>query len=219
VARETVVTITDDIDGSTAEFEDFAFAVDGKNYEIDLSAANAAKLQEVLAPYIAAARKLGKANVTDIRTRRATPNGTDKPKMDREQTQAIRDWANRNGITVAARGRIPKVVVEAYNSGGKIDVEAVKYELGQADSAAPPAEPKAESESEAESAPVPELHQEQDGPRFADSHEQFVDMVKAWWQNKGKQLNKNGAVPPSAYKAYTAETGCDTPKNREKKAG
>lgn len=212
MAKQTVVTITDDIDGSAAEFQDFEFAVDGKHYEIDLSAANAAKLQEALAPYLAAARKLGKGNVTNIASKRVPTGGTDKPKMDREQTKAIRDWANRNGITVADRGRIPNVVVEAYNSNGKIDVEAVKYEMNKTRPAdAPPVED--------DQPDTPDPREEDGGPRYADSHAQYVEMVRAWWQSKGKQLNKSGNVPPPAYKQYTAETGWHSPKDRDKEAG
>ena len=35
---------------------------------------------------------------------------------DREQTQAIREWARNNGHKVTERGRIPATIVEAYNS-------------------------------------------------------------------------------------------------------
>ncbi len=34
---------------------------------------------------------------------------------DREQNQAIRVWARKNGYEVSDRGRIPSEVVEAYH--------------------------------------------------------------------------------------------------------
>jgi hypothetical protein len=37
-------------------------------------------------------------------------------RVDREQTQAIREWARNNGHKVSERGRIPASVLEAYNS-------------------------------------------------------------------------------------------------------
>ena len=56
VAKQTTVILVDDLDGSEAT-EQVEFAVDGRSYEIDLSAANSAKLREALAPYISAARR------------------------------------------------------------------------------------------------------------------------------------------------------------------
>ncbi len=58
VAKKTTVTLVDDLDGSQAE-EQVMFAVDGRTYEIDLSAANGARLRDALAPYISAARRTG----------------------------------------------------------------------------------------------------------------------------------------------------------------
>ena len=49
MAQRVVVTLSDDIDGGVAE-ETVHFAVDGKSYEIDLSARNAEKLRSALAP-------------------------------------------------------------------------------------------------------------------------------------------------------------------------
>jgi hypothetical protein len=35
--------------------------------------------------------------------------------VDREQNQAIRDWARKRGMKVSDRGRIPSDVTEAYH--------------------------------------------------------------------------------------------------------
>jgi len=48
-------TITDDIDGTEARTT-VRFALDGVDYEIDLSEANAKALREALQPYVAAGR-------------------------------------------------------------------------------------------------------------------------------------------------------------------
>src|SRR5689334_23260862 len=58
MASVTEVRLVDDIDGGEAA-ETVAFDLEGKNYEIDLSETHAAKLREVLAPYVAAARRAG----------------------------------------------------------------------------------------------------------------------------------------------------------------
>ena len=49
MAKKTTVMLVDDLDGSQAE-EQVSFAVDGRSYEIDLSAANVARLRDALAP-------------------------------------------------------------------------------------------------------------------------------------------------------------------------
>jgi hypothetical protein len=110
VAKQTVVTLVDDLDGGEAE-EQVEFAVDGKSYEIDLSVVNSKKLREALAPYVAAARRAGGR-------RRATETSAAaaRPTVDREQNQAIREWAQKQGMKVSERGRIPSSVLEAYHA-------------------------------------------------------------------------------------------------------
>ena len=56
MASVTKVRLVDDIDGGEAD-ETVAFDLEGKNYQIDLSKTHAAQLREVLAPYVAAARR------------------------------------------------------------------------------------------------------------------------------------------------------------------
>jgi len=60
MARSEEVIVIDDLDGSKA-VQTVRFGLDGKSYEIDLSAKNARALDRALAPYVAAARKVRKA--------------------------------------------------------------------------------------------------------------------------------------------------------------
>jgi hypothetical protein len=106
MATQTTVTLVDDIDGSEAD-EQVEFAVDGRTYEIDLSSANSARLREALAPYISAARR------TSGR-RSSGGSSSSRPSTDREQNQAIREWAQQQGLKISERGRIPSNVLEAY---------------------------------------------------------------------------------------------------------
>jgi hypothetical protein len=102
------VTLVDDLDGSVAE-EQVEFAMDGKSYEIDLSAANSARLRETLAPFVSAARRSGG------RRRSTATAAPARPGTDREQNQAIREWAQQQGMKISERGRIPSNVLEAYH--------------------------------------------------------------------------------------------------------
>ena len=52
VAKGTQVSLVDDLDGSQAAGT-VGFAPDGKVYELDLSDANASRLRDALAPFVA----------------------------------------------------------------------------------------------------------------------------------------------------------------------
>jgi hypothetical protein len=110
MAQIREVRLIDDLDGEAAD-ETIEFGIDGKNYEIDLSKANAGKLRDALAAYVASARRSG-----GRRSRSAASTGpARKPSIDREQNQAIREWARKRGMKVSDRGRIPAEVLEAYH--------------------------------------------------------------------------------------------------------
>jgi hypothetical protein len=99
MAQKVTIVLVDDIDGGDAE-ETVSFALDGRDYEIDLSKKNAAKLRDVVAPYVGHARRAGgrKRGRTG-----AGPNPAD-----------IRAWARENGFTVPDRGRVSAQVRDAY---------------------------------------------------------------------------------------------------------
>lgn len=99
MARTVITQLVDDIDGEAAA-ETTRFALDGIRYEIDLSAANAARLREALADFVAVARP--------DRGRRA------RRTVLKPQQRVIRDWAAAHGIAVNPRGRIPQVIVDQY---------------------------------------------------------------------------------------------------------
>src|SRR4051794_16974429 len=52
MATVTRTFLVDDLDGSTEDVENVRISLDGANFEIDLSAANAARLRENLARYV-----------------------------------------------------------------------------------------------------------------------------------------------------------------------
>jgi hypothetical protein len=119
MASVTEVRLIDDIDGGEAA-ETVAFDLEGKNYEIDLTQTHAAKLREVLAPYVAAARRA--ASSPAARGRRTTAA---RPPADRQETAAIREWAAANGFAVSTRGRIATHVREAYENRNNTSAAAL----------------------------------------------------------------------------------------------
>jgi len=104
MAQKVQTLFIDDIDGGDAEGT-VRFALDGTDYEIDLSAAHTAELHQALATYITHGRKVGGA------ARRA-PSGRRAP-SDIDAV-AVRVWAKEQGLAVNDRGRIPADVVTKY---------------------------------------------------------------------------------------------------------
>lgn len=117
MAQKVTVSLVDDLDGGTAE-ETVGFGLDGKSYEIDLSAANAGKLRDALAGFVAAARRAGSGR-GGRRSAGAGSSGGARAAGDREQSRAIREWAREQGMEVSERGRIPSDVLQAYHNGQK----------------------------------------------------------------------------------------------------
>lgn len=110
MARETITRLIDDLDHGDAD-ETVTFGLDGVHYEIDLSSRNAAKLRQLLQPYLEAGKKTdrGGAQTAAPRRRRAQP-------LDREQNRAIREWARSKGKKISDRGRIPEEIVTEYHA-------------------------------------------------------------------------------------------------------
>lgn len=110
MATQTTTILIDDIDGSDA-VETVEFALDGASYEIDLNDKNAKKLRDAVASYVGHARHVRAGGGGSRRGSR-----TASVRNSREQLQAIRDWARRNGYEVSDRGRIAASIVDAFNA-------------------------------------------------------------------------------------------------------
>ena len=108
MAKTVTVTMTDDLDGS-ANAEPIDFSYKGVSYRIDLGKKNAAALEKLLKPYIAAA-----ARVSGRAAKASTPRRGRASGKVSEDVAAIRAWATDNGHAVNSRGRISQAVREAY---------------------------------------------------------------------------------------------------------
>jgi Lsr2 len=109
MATVTRTYLVDDLDGSEEDVSSVSFSLDKTDYEIDLSAANAARLRDKLAEFVDVA--------TGVRPGRGrTARGAVEPApVGREQTHAIREWARNNGYEVSERGRISAALQKAFN--------------------------------------------------------------------------------------------------------
>lgn len=107
MAQRVQIILEDDYDGGEAD-ETVSFALDGAEYEIDLSSQNASELRNAFAPWLAHARKTGgrkRSRAAAARVPAAESGGS---------TSDIRSWAVENGMEVSSRGRISAEVREAY---------------------------------------------------------------------------------------------------------
>lgn len=110
MARQTIVQLTDDLDGSEAE-ETVSLGFRGVNYELDLNAKNAAGLEKALSKYLDVARRVSTNRTARPKTARRTGANRGDGKVP-----AIREWARENGFQVSDRGRIAAEIRSAYDA-------------------------------------------------------------------------------------------------------
>ena len=109
MAQRVNVVLVDDLDGGDAA-ETVSFALDGVDYEIDLSEKHAGDLRNALSLYIGHGRRTGG------RRRKAPAGGTKAAAAATGGPSAaeIRTWARENGWEIPERGRVAAEVREAY---------------------------------------------------------------------------------------------------------
>jgi len=116
VAKQTIVRLVDDLDGSSATVT-IPFSLEGTAYTIDLSEANADRMRAAFAPYVQAGER-----VSGPRGKRSRAAAARAPRNaavtavgeSSAQRAAIRSWAQQNGYRVSDRGRIGVAVRDAY---------------------------------------------------------------------------------------------------------
>jgi hypothetical protein len=113
MARKIVHQLVDDIDGTVlepGEGETVLFSLDGKSYEIDLTADNAQALRDDFAKYISAARRMSSGSSSSSAPARGRRRG------GQTDYAPIREWAKKNGYSISERGRVPANIIEAYEA-------------------------------------------------------------------------------------------------------
>ena len=107
MAQRVNVVLVDDIDGADAA-ETVSFALDGVDYEIDLSEKHAGELRNAVSLYVGHARRTGGR-------RKSGRRASSAPAADGSATASeVRACARENGWEVPERGRVSAEVREAY---------------------------------------------------------------------------------------------------------
>lgn len=118
MARKIIQNYIDDIDGTfyePDEGETVSFGLDGRTYEIDLSAKNAQGLRDTLAVYVNSGRHVKATRGTAPSPRRRVQDGDN-------ENQRARAWAVSVGLPVSSRGRVAANVLEAYRESAQSSV-------------------------------------------------------------------------------------------------
>ena len=114
MAKTVIVKLTDDLDGGDAD-ETVHFALDGRSYEIDLSATNAAKLRGALEPYMERGRAAGG---TERRPARRPPSPHRSKslysQLSSDEKARFRAWAD-----MATARRISDARINGWVAAGK----------------------------------------------------------------------------------------------------
>jgi hypothetical protein len=115
MAKTVIVRLTDDIDGGDAE-ETLYFSLDGKSYEIDVNAANAARVRAAFEPFIAKGRAAGGSagRPRTVRTAAGPSEKTLFSQLSSEEKARFRAWAD-----MATARRISDSRVNSWVEAGK----------------------------------------------------------------------------------------------------
>jgi hypothetical protein len=118
----TRTEVYDDLDGKIIDdgmAQKFEYSWEGKDYVLDLRPTNAEKLDKLMKPYLEASTEVGKAAKRTRSTSTASGRAPSGSGRSKEELQAVRDWAAKNGHEVSPRGRIKAEILEAFDAAHK----------------------------------------------------------------------------------------------------
>lgn len=189
------VYLVDDLDGETREgVAPLSFGLDGKDYDIDLSPENTAKLRDALADFVAAARKAPGAPAGRRTARRATSTGGRGNVGAASENQLARTWLVENGYQVSARGRISADMLDIYRRRDTLDGGVVEESPASKPEAKELANGELATDYVANAVPV--------AKPFDLGDPELDDRVKAWHEAKGLKIPASGKVNSVMRKRY-----------------
>jgi hypothetical protein len=108
MAQRTQILLTDDLTGDdipAGKGETIPFALDGQDYEIDLTNKNATALRKALLPFVDKGRRVTTSRGAKVKRAKVGPDA-----------RTVKEWARANGYQVNDRGRIPDDIRAAFDA-------------------------------------------------------------------------------------------------------
>ena len=120
MAQKVILTCDAHGDDTKAD-ETIVFSLGAQAYEIELCKSHAKKLNDALAPFVSASRKVASAARKPTASRRTAPAGrrraTRRGRANRPaDLSVVREWARANGYDVSDRGRVSGAILSAYDA-------------------------------------------------------------------------------------------------------
>lgn len=116
MARAVTTIITCDLCAGTDHEKNadntYSFQYSNTNYEIDLCAEHGAQFESEFSTWIGLARR-----IEGRKTRRSTPHSPQTRNL-----KEVRSWAKNHGFNLGDRGRIPREVLDAYDTANTASV-------------------------------------------------------------------------------------------------
>ncbi|MDO4910899.1 MAG: Lsr2 family protein [Corynebacterium sp.] len=108
MGRREIIQYYDDLDSTPLSHDDLTivrFSVNGSDYILEVSPANAEKFHEAIKPFVAVAHR-----EPSVRARRRMGGQA----QDKVRAKVVREWAQSQGIPVAPRGKVRQSVFDRY---------------------------------------------------------------------------------------------------------
>jgi hypothetical protein len=133
VAVQIIKRVLSDISGDP-DAQHITFAYQGREYGIDLTDPEIKELEDFLKKYIECGVKLTPGRAIQQRLAGAQPDlGGASPygdqKARKEYLKTVREWAERRGIELASRGRVPQNIIDMYENRHTLEVAVKAAEL------------------------------------------------------------------------------------------
>jgi hypothetical protein len=112
--RINVITLCDIDEDDSKSAVRTTISVDGATVEIDLCDEHRAEVDAMLEPLFAVGRRSGRRRSRATTATAVTVPAQSSGPKGREERNAIRQWAQANGLKVGDRGRIAEEIVAAY---------------------------------------------------------------------------------------------------------
>ena len=112
MAKKFIEVLTSDLSGEQSEdVQTVKLGLDGRAYEVDLTAREREELDDVLRVYVAKARRAASAKKAGGKSAASAYSA--------QELKAAREWLRLRGHEVSDRGRIKKELLDEWESHGK----------------------------------------------------------------------------------------------------